>query len=206
MAGEVLAHAGKARQQVGEPCGGDLEPCLSGACPLRADLQDDSCPVEHLRVEDILEVPHLHRRQLLVEDDDIRPAVLNEKEKFLDLAAPDIGFLGDGSCALHHRGGRYKAKGLCEGPQLPHRGVVLRPVPSGVEAGKDCSLPLLCRDCCCLFLFRSPRCIKLFCQGYLLISDGVSRQKPEYLENAKKDTDSSTRLHIFITVRRYTRY
>jgi hypothetical protein len=87
--GHRLAPASQAGQQVVELRELDLGLALSRPRVQREDVEDQRGPVDHLRAEPILQVAQLPRRQLVVEDHDLRPARMHGAVDLLELALAD---------------------------------------------------------------------------------------------------------------------
>ena len=71
---QVRPHPGEARQVVLEPRQLHLEPPLLRPGALREDVDDQRRPIQHLAVEQTLEVPLLIRAQLVVDDEGVEVA------------------------------------------------------------------------------------------------------------------------------------
>jgi len=74
-----------------------LKPTFPRTGAFAEDLQDESCPVEHLGAPGLFEVPLLHRGQRGVDDDDFRLEPMTKRLDLINLAA-----------AYKRRGGRLR--------------------------------------------------------------------------------------------------
>src|SRR5439155_7238287 len=89
LALEMLPQAGQAGQGVLKLRELDLESRLASARAPGEDVEDQLGAVDHLAVERLLEVAHLRRRQIVVEDHEIGVPLRRERLELLDLALAD---------------------------------------------------------------------------------------------------------------------
>ena len=137
LAGEGGPHADEAGQHVLELGGLDLELGLAGPGPGGKDLQDQAGPVQDLRVQLLFQVAHLHGGQGLVEEDDVCIPGLDLAAQLHDLAAAQIGGVGDVVGVLHDGAGRLESAGFGQAAELrDHAGVPVRG-ESGIAACQD---------------------------------------------------------------------
>ena len=101
----------------------DLEPRLPRAGTAREDVEDQLGAVDHLDVERLLEVPHLRRRQIVVEDHEIGLALRGLALDLLELPLADEGGGVDAAAALDHAVDHLGAGGVGEQRQLLERAV-----------------------------------------------------------------------------------
>ena len=90
---EVLPHAAHARQVVVELGELDLELALGGHRVLREDVEDQLRPVDHARVERVLEEALLRRVELVVDEQALGFELLELLLDLLELALADVGAL-----------------------------------------------------------------------------------------------------------------
>ena len=134
---EVLPHAGQARQRVLELRQLDLQPRFPRAGAAREDVEDQLGAVDHLALGRLLQVAHLCRREVVVEDDHLRLALLDEQHQFFELALADERCRVDGPAALHQRAGDDRARRVGEQRQLLHRALQVPAVAGGMADEHD---------------------------------------------------------------------
>ena len=69
----------------------DLQRAFLGARALAEDLQDEPGAVEHLGVQRLFQIALLHRRQRMVDDDQLGLCFLDDLGDLLELAGADQG-------------------------------------------------------------------------------------------------------------------
>ena len=87
---EVRPHSREARQHVFELSELDLELRFAGPRPCREDVQDQLGAVHHALAGSVLDVLSLRGRQLIVEDDERRVLLVDERPELLDLPLAQI--------------------------------------------------------------------------------------------------------------------
>ena len=87
---EVRPRARQARQHVLELRQLHLRARFAAARAAGEDVENQSAPVDDLDLGDLLEVARLRGREVVVEDDELRAAGLNERFDLLGLAAADV--------------------------------------------------------------------------------------------------------------------
>ena len=107
----MLPHAAHARQVVLELGQLDLELAVGGDGVLGEDVEDQLRPVDHARVERVLEVALLRRRQLVVDEQALGLGRLEALLELLDLALADVGALRRPRPVLDDAAERLDARG-----------------------------------------------------------------------------------------------
>ena len=118
LLGERQPLAAQAREPVAAEGELDLRAALLGVGVLGEDVEDHGRPVDGGPAEDLLEVPLLGGRQLVVEDDRVGVHRLGDPAQLLRLAPPDVGGRVGGFAPLHDAGGFVGAGGVDEQGQL----------------------------------------------------------------------------------------
>ena len=90
----------------------DLQPRLARARAAREDVEDQLGAVDDLRLERLLEVAHLRRREVVVEDDQVGLALLDQRLQLLELALAEEGGRVHGAAPLHQLAQDARAGGL----------------------------------------------------------------------------------------------
>jgi len=86
----MLPHAAHAREVVLELCELDLKLPLGGDGVLREDVEDQLCPVDDTRGKGVLERALLYGRELVIDEEHLRPVVAVGRLELLELAFPDV--------------------------------------------------------------------------------------------------------------------
>ena len=115
---EVLPEAAHARQVVLELRQLDLELALGADGVLGEDVEDQLRPVDHARLQRVLERPLLHGRELVVDDQRLRARALERLLQLLELALADVGARVGPLAVLDELGHRLDARGARELAQL----------------------------------------------------------------------------------------
>ena len=111
---EVRPHAGQARQRVLELRQLDLQPRFARARAAREDVEDQLRAVHHLDAERLLEIAHLRRREVVVEDGHVGLALLGQRLQLFDLALADERARDwIGAAPLHQMRRRARARPRC---------------------------------------------------------------------------------------------
>ena len=82
--------ARQARQHVFELRQLDLRARFAAARAAGEDVENQSAPIDHLDLGDLLEVARLRGREVVVEDDQLRAAACSQRLELLRLAAADV--------------------------------------------------------------------------------------------------------------------
>ncbi len=88
---EVRPHSRETRQHVLELGELDLKLGFAGPRPRREDVEDQLGAVHHALTGGVLDVLALGRRQLIVENDERRILIVDERPELLDLSLPQVG-------------------------------------------------------------------------------------------------------------------
>ena len=120
---EVLPQAPHARQVVLELRQLDLELALGADGVLGEDVEDQLRPVDHTRLQRVLERSLLHGRELVVDDQRLRARALERLLQLLELALADVGARVGPLAVLDELGHRLDAGGARELSQLGEGGV-----------------------------------------------------------------------------------
>ena len=86
----MLPHAAHAREVVLELCELDLKLPLGGDGVLREDVEDQLRPVDDACGKGVLERALLYGRELVVDEEHLRPVVAVRRLELLELAFPDV--------------------------------------------------------------------------------------------------------------------
>ena len=132
LALEVLPHAGEPRQRVLELRELDLQPRFAGARTAREDVEDQLGAIHDLDAERLLEIAHLGRREVVVEDRDVRVHAARDVAQLVHLAASDVVRRVYAATPLPQRRGGTRARGVGEARQLLHRALERAPFAGGV--------------------------------------------------------------------------
>ena len=113
---EVLPEAPEAGERIVELGDLHLDSRLARARPPGEDVEDELGAIDDVDVEDLLDVPRLRGREIVVEYDEVRAAVVNLPGELLDLAFADEGRAVDARAGLqrlpHDRGARAAGEEL----------------------------------------------------------------------------------------------
>jgi hypothetical protein len=102
----------QARQQVLQLSQLDLQFAGEAARPLGEDVENELAAVDHLDAQGALEVALLRRRQAVVENRDLRGALLHQGTHLLHLSRADEGGRMDTAHGLQRRACHFDAGGL----------------------------------------------------------------------------------------------
>jgi hypothetical protein len=104
----MLPEAPEAGKRVVELGDLDLDPRLPRARPAGEDVENELRAIDDVDIEELLDVPRLGRRQIVVEDDEVRFPVVYLPGELLDLPLADEGGAVDSRSVLeraaHDRG------------------------------------------------------------------------------------------------------
>ena len=120
LTGEGGTHADQTRQHILELGGFHLKLGLPRPGPGGKNLQDQACPVNDFRIQLLFQVAHLHGRQSLVKNNDIRVLFFDDSFQLLDLAAAYIGGVRDLGCILDKDSNNSQIAGVRQPLQLRH--------------------------------------------------------------------------------------
>src|SRR2546425_7341078 len=115
---QVAPLPGEAWQEVAELRQLDLRAGLAGAGAAREDVENEARSVEDLCLDLLLEILDLGRRQVLVEDREVGPALARQARELLHLAPPHQGPRMHGPAFLHHGAHHDGSGALGEQSQL----------------------------------------------------------------------------------------
>ena len=87
---EMRPRACQAREHVFELRQFDLRARFAAPCAPREDIQNQSTPIDHLDLGDLLEVARLRGRKVVIEDDQFRAAVCSQRLELLRFSAADV--------------------------------------------------------------------------------------------------------------------
>ena len=119
---EVLPEAAHAREVVLELRQLDLELALGADGVLGEDVEDQLRAVDYPRLQRILELALLHRRELVVDDQRLGARALERLLQLLELALADVGARIGPLAVLDELGHRLDARGARELAQLREEG------------------------------------------------------------------------------------
>ena len=136
--------AGEARQEVVELGQLHLDLGGAGAGVEREDIEDQGAAIEDSHVGDLLEIPHLRRRQIVVEDDHVGGGGFRPRLELGGLALTDVTAGVDLPAGLQHAARLGNSGGAGEATELVER--FLRLPGRGAGEGdthQQCELLLL---------------------------------------------------------------